>query len=70
MGDDEVVARELQRKMNGMRPAPSSTRKRSKSATRSPSPAVKERTAGYLGLHRGLMLADMHESDIAWTLLF
>lgn len=74
--DDEAMARELQREINGMRPTSprkdnvSTTRKRSKSATRSPSPAAKERAADYLALHRGLMLADMHESDVAWTLLF
>ena len=69
--DDEDVARQLQRDINGMRPA--SPRKHGGPVSRSPSPrpaAGGVRKGEGLGLHRGLMLVDMHESDVAWTLLF
>lgn len=69
--DDEEVARRIQREINGMRPASPQSNRRSKASVRSPSPAAAgRRGADVLGMHRGLMLADMHDSDVAWTLLF
>ena len=80
--DDEAVARQIQREINGMRPASPRARTHTQhtrtprshvgqSAARSPSPVLEaRRSAEDLGLQRGLMLVDMHDSDVAWTLLF
>ena len=81
--DDEAFARQLQRPGNGLRPD-SPTRgsgelagalasgvkakeKRSRSRSRSPSAAPEPEPRLWGG---GVLLADVHDSDIAWTLLF